>query len=248
MNKTVLVKGIEVVGVLFAAFGGFLVGIAPPQAADARFAVGISSFFALIILLLISSLARKKYRKAWITVAICCLILAIVASYYYKVSYNELTFEFPPGNPKVEYVAGTELTPLAQKERRDDPGISNAKLLAGFGGPRFIFKVWPEASLNAARKKLIFAYVILVTALASSIFSLTEGTLGNTGTESGRQNRSKQKRNKRLQPLENTKPHSLKATTKVVSKPGSKRGTIDAATATEVQGENSVRADLSNSP
>lgn len=243
MNQTVLVKGIEVVGVLFAAFGGFLVGIAPPQAADARFAVGISSFFALIILLLVSSLARKKHRRAWITAAVCCLILAIVASYYYKVSYNELTFEYPPGNPKVEYVAGTELTPLAQKERRDNPGISNAKLLAGFGGPRFIFKVWPEASVNAARKRLIFAYVILVTGLASSIFSLTEGTLGSASTGVVRQQRSTSKRKRRPRPAETVRPRSVKATTTVVSNPETKRNTADAVSTTDVQGANTSGTD-----
>src|SRR6266404_3969540 len=159
MNQAVLVKGIEVVSILFAAFGGFLVGIAPPQDADARFAVGISSFFALIILLLVSSLAKKKYRRAWIIAAISFVVLAIGSSYYYKSLFNELTFDYPGDPPKV-YVAGTELTPLAQKARREDPGISNAKLLAGFGGPRFIFKVWPEASVNAARRRLIFIYVL----------------------------------------------------------------------------------------
>ncbi|HXI26578.1 MAG TPA: hypothetical protein VNG71_22190, partial [Pyrinomonadaceae bacterium] len=100
-----LIKGIEVVGVLFSAFGGFLVGVAPPLAADARYAVGISSFFALIVLLLISSLAKKKHRNAWIISAICSFVIAVVSSYYYKDLYNELAFESPPGNPKVEYVA-----------------------------------------------------------------------------------------------------------------------------------------------
>lgn len=201
-----LVRAIEVVGVLFAAFGGFLVGIAPPPEADARFAVGISSFFALVILLLVASLSNRKYRKIWIIVAFCSLVLAAVTAYYYKSSYNELTFEYPPGNPKVEYVAGTELTPAAQKVKRDNEGISNAKLVAGFGGLPYRGKVWPDASVNAARRKLIFSYVILVTALALSIFALTEGTLGSKSIGSGKTKNSttrKAKKRKRKTPAHN---------------------------------------------
>jgi len=186
LNQNILIKAIEVVGVLFAAFGGFLVGIAPPQAADARFAVGISSFFALIILLLVSSLAKKKNVRAWIMAAICSLLVAAAAAYYYRSVYYSLTFEYPPGNTQVEYVAGTELTLEAQKQKRDNPTISNAELVAGFGGLPFRNRVWPEASVNDARKKLIFTYVILVIALASAIFSLTEGILGGVSNGYGK--------------------------------------------------------------
>jgi len=163
---------------MFAAFGGFLAGIAPPQAADARFAVGISSFFTLIILLIITSFSGNQYRRAWTIAAICLLVISASAAYYYKATYDDLTFEFPPGNTKVEYIAGTELTPLAQQAKRMHQGISNAQLLDGFGGILNKGKVWTEVSVNSARRKLIASYIILVIAISASIFSLTEGTLG----------------------------------------------------------------------
>lgn len=180
MNQNKLVKGIEIVGILFAAFGGFLAGIAPPQEADARFAVGISSFLVLIILFIVSALSDKKYRRAWIIVAACLLIISVGSAFYYKTTYNSLTFEYPPGSKEVEHIAGTELTELAKSYKQQHEGISNAQLLAGFGGLQNKGKVWKEDSINAARTKLIFSYVALVLAIASAIFALTEGALGST--------------------------------------------------------------------
>jgi hypothetical protein len=194
MRNGILVRAIEVVGILFAAFGGFLVGIAPPQDADARFAVGISSFFALIVLLFVSSLSAKKYRKVWLTVAMVSFALTVAAAYYYKSNYNSLTFSFPQTEGR--HVAGTYLTPEAQKERDKNPSISNMDLVAGFGGLPYATSVWPEAAINAAKNKLVFSYVFLVTALALSIFALTEGTLGAATVGAPQNNQASRKRKK----------------------------------------------------
>jgi hypothetical protein len=176
VNRSILIKGIEIIGVLFAAFGGFLVGIAPPQEADARFAVGISSFLALIILFIVTALSKKKYPKVWIIIGACLFVIAIGAAYYYKTSYDALTFNYPPGT----HVAGTELTPKAKEYKEKNAGISNEQLLGAFGGLQNKSKVWPEASVNGARTKLITSYVVLVLALATAIFALVEGSLGGT--------------------------------------------------------------------
>jgi NADH:ubiquinone oxidoreductase subunit 3 (subunit A) len=177
MNRNILIRGIEVIGILFAAFGGFLAGIAPPQAADAKYAVGISSFLALIILLTAATLSKKKYQKAWIIAAIALFIAAIGAAYYYKITYDALTFEYPPGSTQVEHITGTELTPRAKDYKQKNNGISNAQLLARFGGLENKGKVWTEESVNSARTKLIASYVVLVLAIAAAIFALTEGAL-----------------------------------------------------------------------
>ena len=178
VNSNLLVKGIEIVGVLFAAFGGFLAGIAPPQAADARFSVGISSFFALIILFTIAALTKKKYRRAWIITAVVLFIFSAVAAYYYKTTFDALTFEYPPGSTMVEHVAGTELTSAAREYKQKHEGISNAQLLANFGGLPNKGKVWTEESVNSVRTKLVASYVVLVLLIAGAIFGLTEGALG----------------------------------------------------------------------
>jgi hypothetical protein len=180
LNQTLLVKGIEIVGVLFAAFGGFLAGVAPPQAADARFAVGLSSFFALIILFIVAAAAKKttKARRVWFIVGCCLFVVAIAGAYDYKTTYNTLTFEYPPGAGSVEHVAGTELMPDAREYQQQHEGISNSQLLAKFGGLKNKGEVWPAASVNRARIRLIASYMVLVLAISGSIFALTEGVLG----------------------------------------------------------------------
>lgn len=177
MNRNILIKGIEIVGILFAAFGGFLAGIAPPQAADARFAVGLSSFLALIILFTIAALSKKMRQRIWIIAAVILFIVSAGTAYYYKTSFDALTFEYPPGNPQVEHIAGTDLTPAASEYKRQHEGISNAQLLAKFGGLPNMGKVWPDTSVNSARIRLIASYVILVLSTASAIFALSEGAL-----------------------------------------------------------------------
>jgi hypothetical protein len=194
MSNGILVRAIEVVGILFAAFGGFLVGVAPPQDADARFAVGISSFFALIVLLFVSSLSGKKYRRVWLTVAVVSFALTVAAAYYYKSNYDSLTFSFP--NTEGKHIAGTYLTPKAQEERDKNPSISNMDLVTGFGGLPYVTRVWPDAAISAAKNKLVFSYVFLVTALALSIFALTEGTLGAATVGAPRNNQAPRKRKK----------------------------------------------------
>ena len=194
MNQNILTKGIELVAVLFVAFGGFLAGIAPPQAADAKFAVGISSFLALIILFIVAALSKKKYRRVWIVAATCLFVISLVAAYYYKETYDALTFEYPPGSTKVEHIAGTELTPSAKEYKQQHEGISNAQLLAKFGGLQNKGKVWSEASGNSARRELIGGYVTLVLAIAAAIFALTEGALGSISLGSSANGRGGRRR------------------------------------------------------
>jgi TRAP-type uncharacterized transport system fused permease subunit len=181
MGSNTLAKGIEIIGILFAAFGGFLAGIAPPQAADAKFAVGISSFLALIILFTIAALSRKRHQKSWVVTAFVLFIIAVGSAYYYKTLYNHLVFSYPPGNTQVEHIAGTELMPLAREYKKQHQSLSNSQLLAKFGGLQNKGSVWTETSVERARTKLIGSYMILVLSIASAIFALTEGALVKIG-------------------------------------------------------------------
>jgi hypothetical protein len=177
MNNDLLIKGTKVVGVLFAAFGGFFVGIAPPQAADAKFAVGLSAFLALIVLFIISALCKKKYRSVWLITACVLSVVIMFAAYYYKSNYDALAFEYPPGNTPVEHIAGTELTQDAREYKQKNPNLSSSQLLAKFGGLENKDEVWTEESISKARTKLIGSYVFLVLAIAGAVFALTEGVL-----------------------------------------------------------------------
>jgi hypothetical protein len=177
LNRSLLTKGIEIVGVLFAAFGGFLAGVAPPQAADAGFAVGLSSFLALILLFGIAALSKAKRRRPWIAVAGVLFCLSIAAGIFYWSNLTNLTYEYPPGSKTADHIAGTDFTERARNYRDIHQGTSKSQIVAKFGGLANVNQVWSEESINGARTRLIASYAILVVAIAGALFSLTEGAL-----------------------------------------------------------------------
>jgi hypothetical protein len=178
-TKDVLTTASQVVGFLFVAFSGFLTNIAPPES-DADFAIGLSSFLALIVLLaakaLSTSVAREKYLKAWFAVAFLCFIVAAVGGVWYRNNLETLTFPFPPGNARAEYVKGSEMTPLA-RDYQARTGRTDAEVLAAFEGLANREKVWTAESIRRSRQLLTVTYVVFVVSLAGAIFALTEGTL-----------------------------------------------------------------------
>jgi hypothetical protein len=180
-GKELLARGIEVITFLFAMFGGFLTTIAPPEETEAKFAVGLSSFSALIVLLFIAVFVKKwqqkKYQKIWLGVATFAFILAITSAFFYRSYLNQLTFPYPPENTKAEWVRGTELTPLAKEYQASLPAITPAELVANFGGMGNRELVWTQDSINRAKLILLVNYTLLVTSLALTVFCLTEGLL-----------------------------------------------------------------------
>ena len=64
---TLLTRGVQIVVFLFAAFGGFFVNIAPPDARDASYATGLSSFVMLIVLMAFASRVTftGRIRRRW---------------------------------------------------------------------------------------------------------------------------------------------------------------------------------------
>ena len=176
-TKELLVAAVEVVAFLFVAFSGFLTNIAPPEA-DANFAIGISSFFALIVLLFAKALSKKlpkkKYLMAWYIAAVICFVAAVVSGFAYKSYTDQLTFAYPPGSTKAEYVKGTEMTRLA-REYKERTGRTDAEVVAAFEGLANRDKVWLPESIRRSRQILVANYVVLVLTLASTIFALTEG-------------------------------------------------------------------------
>jgi hypothetical protein len=178
-TKQLLVTAAEVVAFLFVAFSGFLTNIAPPEA-DANFAIGISSFIALMILLFAKALStrlpKRKFMVAWGGAALIFFVGTIVTGFVYKSHSDQLTFAYPPGNTKAEYVKGTEMTPRA-KEYKERTGRTDAEVVAAFEGLANRDKVWEPESIRRSRQTLVLTYVVLVLTMASAIFSLTEGLL-----------------------------------------------------------------------
>ena len=182
MNQnSVLEWGVKIVTSLFAMFGGFLTFIAPPEEANSRFAVGLSSSLALVILLLISALVKKphtlKTRRKWLvtTVVFACLIPVTGLVYWWNL--NSLTFPYPPESTKADYVAGTKLSSQAQKYLDENPGKTISAVVADYGGLENRELVWSAEAIRNAKMRLLVTYIAFVLSLATTIFCLTESLL-----------------------------------------------------------------------
>jgi peptidoglycan/LPS O-acetylase OafA/YrhL len=180
---SVIEWGVKAVTFLFAMFGGFLTSIAPPEESNSRFAVGLASFLALVVLLIISALVRhpltKKARLRWMVAACALFVLALAAALAYRWNLDRLTFPYPPESTRAEYVAGTRLTPEAQKYVDEHPDKTISTVVADFGIENREL-VWPPDALREARLLLLFNYVALVLAMAGAIFSLSESVLSKS--------------------------------------------------------------------
>jgi len=190
-TREILSRSVEVVAFIYAAFGGFLQNIAPPEEANARYAVGISSILALCVLLFISSVTKgqpkRKYKRRWLTAAGVLFAVAIAAAFAYRWNIDRLTFPFPPESRAAEYVAGTELTSLAKELLEESPGITTSELVDRSGGLAMRGRVWTEESIRVAKMTLSVNYVLLTLSLATVLFCLTEGILlqPQVGSQSG---------------------------------------------------------------
>lgn len=174
--KELLGRAVEVVTFLFAAFGGFLEEVAPPEEAGARFAVGLASFFALIILLGLSVLAQKRLtarrRRIWLIAAAALAVVAAVSGVLYQRNLEHLTFAYPPeSGARAEHVAGTHTT--ARARQYADQGLGPGQILAKFG-PENRNLVWPAEAIRDAKTILTVNYLILVIAIAGAVFGLVE--------------------------------------------------------------------------
>jgi hypothetical protein len=170
---------IQPVSFLFTAFGGFLTKAAPPEDALSLFAVGLASFLSLLILLFLRTISKKiltgPYRTAWLCFAGVFIIAASYYGFRYANTFEILTFEYPPERPEARFTAGTDLLPTAKIFA--DRGLTSAQIVAKFGGPRYVQRVWTRESLERSRSRLRVEYVAFILSLATGIFSLSEALL-----------------------------------------------------------------------
>ena len=180
-GTSLLARMVQLVTFLFAAFGGVLTGIAPPEEARVGFAVGIGSFLSLGVLLFVASvshgLSRRIYKRRWLIASAAAFVCALVLAMVYYCAVLRYTFSYPTENSPDKYVAGTEMTPAARDYLVQDPGRSVAALVLDFGGLEQRSEVWTAASRRRASLILMGLYIALVISLATSIFCLTEGVL-----------------------------------------------------------------------
>lgn len=181
MNRNYLTLGLEFVAALGAAFGGFLLNIAPPDETGVKFAVGIGSFLMLVAFLFVATLTQRdpkpENRKYWYMVAAVATGLFVVSALVYRHNFERLTFLFPPADEdQVRYVNGTEFTTAGQAERDKAPNSNRAELLDKFGENRRQ-AVWTQSSIDRANTVLVVNYVVVVVTITLALLCLIEGIL-----------------------------------------------------------------------
>jgi hypothetical protein len=179
-TETVLNTSIATVTFLLAAFGNFLLNIAPPGDNNSRLAVGISSFVMLFILLFINALTkgqpRIKMRRAWLLVSVICFFAFLLTSYFYIDNLGKLTFQFPPGQ-QTSFIAGIQMTPEAEQYKKENPMKTTSEIVCAFEGIKFVTRVWTVESIQRAKLMLTVNYTLVILFVALMLFSLTEGIL-----------------------------------------------------------------------
>jgi len=184
--KGILAWAIEIVAFLTAAFGGFLTKFAPPEQADASFAVGAASFLMLLVLLLVSAVGRRApgaaNRQRWIVAGAIAAVMVLPPLYLYSQLLDRYTYWYPPEQPTVRHLAGdpSSLTAVAKRWAEQHPDESSPGALEQNlpdGG------VWTPDGLGAARRRLQLTYVWLVVALATAIFCLIEANASSTSSD-----------------------------------------------------------------
>ncbi|MGA2099387.1 MAG: hypothetical protein ABSH39_24170 [Candidatus Acidiferrum sp.] len=175
--KRIAAWAIEIATFFFAAFGGFLTRIAPPDQTGASYAVGTLSFLVLIALLVVSALGRAKAsratRKRWIVGGVISFLVALPAVLLYYQAWQENTYSFPPERPLQQHVRGldTDLTALARRWILEHPAeASPADLEANLP----YNQIWKQESIIRANRLLLLTYGWMVLSLATAMFCLVE--------------------------------------------------------------------------
>jgi hypothetical protein len=175
--KGLLVSFVEIVVFLFAAFGGFLKSIAPPEQSGAPYIVGILSFLALIALLIVAAVARSvpgdRYRRGWILAGVIAFATALPASYFYPQSLSRYTWWYPPDKPVQRLRAlDKDFTQPVKDFLKDKP--ESEKRLERLARNFELYDIWTQESIEHAASKLTELYAWLVLSLASAVFCLLE--------------------------------------------------------------------------
>lgn len=184
MNSTVVLKrAIEVLAVLFAAFGGFLLDIAPPDDPVPGYAAGVTSIAALVVVLLLSASAKdqppRRYKAMWLSGAAICLVLALWASDRYRRDLGSMTFPCITENYSGRLVHGGTAfkdTPIGKRAKRlCDEGLTPEKIARKWAWD--VQLIWKDEALEKARRTLRWGYFAFVITAVGAVFSLTEGIL-----------------------------------------------------------------------
>ena len=162
MRESYIGRGIEILGVITGAFGGFLIGITPPDGSGVKFAIGFSSFGGLFLILLAIVLGewRKIPTIAWLSSAIIMFLLFLFCGMVYWEKLQLLTFPYPQADgTTTRAVRGLEFqqNELEELKKYDD---NITEFVKESGGLDERNSIWTEESLREARRTLLLWYTV----------------------------------------------------------------------------------------
>jgi hypothetical protein len=187
-KKTGILKnGIQLIVCLFAAFGGFLLNIAPPQGGGVKLSVGIAQFIALALMLYLSAfsvyslvLNKKRYKKnyrAWLMICGIALVLTLVSSLGYFQQYDHLVLKVE--NWDTTFVRGRlspESLKICREDKLGDGDQCEHELLRNFYTAEQVSAgmLWTNASVRSSKMKLLIWYLSFIIMLSLTLFSAIE--------------------------------------------------------------------------
>ncbi|NCU06397.1 MAG: hypothetical protein GXC73_20775 [Chitinophagaceae bacterium] len=184
--STFLKSGIQIISILFAAFGGFLVHIAPPGGII-KLSVGIAQFIILCILLYISALSvyslaqnkrqYKKNYKVWLTTCGIALISTIITSVIYFKQHNQLVIKVDRWD--AIYVRGTlseKSLEICNEEKISGKHSCEMELLNNYYTAEQVEDgyLWSPESIKSSQLTLLICYLAFMLSLSITIFSAIE--------------------------------------------------------------------------
>jgi hypothetical protein len=108
------------------------------------------------------------------------LVSFVLIAAKYRSDRASLTYEYPPGTGREIHLAGKWMTPWA-KEILDRDRIPVSVLVDNVGTTEEnLSLIWTPESRRAAETQLTILYVLMVITLATAVFCLTEGLMGNS--------------------------------------------------------------------
>ncbi|RXK58940.1 hypothetical protein ESA94_16265 [Lacibacter luteus] len=186
-NKLVLLKsGIQIIGVLFAAFGGFLLNIAPPGGII-KLSVGIAQFIILCILLYIAALSvyslaldkrqYKKNYKTWLMICGIALVSTVITSVVYFKQYNHLIIKVDRWDAiYVRGILNDKSLAICKEENISGEHSCEMELLNNYYTAEQIEDgyLWSPESIKSSQLTLLICYLAFILSLSVTLFSAIE--------------------------------------------------------------------------
>ncbi|MEP6681826.1 MAG: hypothetical protein ABJA35_01145 [Parafilimonas sp.] len=186
-KKTGIIKNsIQLVVLLFAAFGGFLLNIAPPANGTVNLAVGITEFITLALLLFISAftnfslvLNKKRFKRnyrSWLIFSAVCFTMLIATSLLYFNNYGKLVLHVNKWD--TTFIRG-ELSPdaiqLCSEDKYSASQCENQLLKYEYGVKDVEDGLlWTKESMHNNQLRLLLFYLGFIITLSACLFSLIE--------------------------------------------------------------------------